>query len=40
MKPLAPRSRFFDELFHHFPFGHSIKPLHGDPLTLPGQDQD
>ena len=35
MNPLAPRSRLFDEFFRDFPFGYSIKPLHGDPLPSP-----
>ncbi|HSG33911.1 MAG TPA: Hsp20/alpha crystallin family protein [Sphingomonadaceae bacterium] len=35
-KPPARRS-LFDELFHDFPLGYSIAPLHGDPLPHPGK---
>ena len=37
MSQLAPRKSIFDELFRDFPFGYSIKPLHGDPLPAPSQ---
>ena len=37
MATLPARRSLFDELFHDFPLGYSIAPLHGDPLPAPGK---
>lgn len=37
MAKLPARRSLFDELFHDFPRGYSIAPLHGDPLPSPGK---
>ena len=37
MAKLPARRSLFDELFHDFPLGYSIAPLHGDPLPHPGK---
>lgn len=37
MSRLPARRSLFDELFHDFPLGYSIAPLHGDPLPTPNQ---
>ncbi|MFL0355079.1 Hsp20/alpha crystallin family protein [Erythrobacter sp. GH1-10] len=37
MATTPARRSLFDELFHDFPLGYSIAPLHGDPLPKPGK---
>ena len=37
MNPLVNRNRLLDQFFRDFPFGYSIRPLHGDQLPAPEQ---
>lgn len=37
MGQIQPRKTVLDEFFRDFPFGYSMRPLHGDPLPLPSQ---
>lgn len=37
MGQIQPRKTVLDEFFRDFPFGYSMRPLHGDPLPSPSQ---